>query len=64
MYELQLKIANLCVESGLPLEAIYYVLGDLYKDVTFDFLQARKKMLGKVKESEDNGDITTEMAVQ
>lgn len=33
MEELRLKLVNLCNESGLPLEAILFVVRDVYRDV-------------------------------
>ena len=33
MEELKQKLINLCNESGLPLEAIYFVVKDLFRDV-------------------------------
>lgn len=32
MLELEQKIADLCNQSGLPFEAIYFVLKDLWRD--------------------------------
>lgn len=33
MEELKQKLIDLCNESGLPLEAIYFVVKDLFRDV-------------------------------
>ena len=33
MEELKQKLVILCNESGLPLEAIYFVVKDLFRDV-------------------------------
>lgn len=32
MEELKNKIVALCNESGLPLEAIYFIIKDIYRD--------------------------------
>ena len=45
MEELKQKIIDLCNESGLPLEAIYFVVKDVWRDVeaTLRSAQAMKK---------------------
>lgn len=37
MEELRLKIINLCNESELPLEALVFVIRDVYRDVNETF---------------------------
>ena len=46
MNELKEKILKLCNESGLPLEAIIYVVKDVWRDAedTLRTLQAQQKM--------------------
>lgn len=45
MEELRLKLIETCNQSGLPLEAILFVVKDVYRDVsmTFDNLQNQKE---------------------
>lgn len=44
MEELRLNLIKLCNESGLPLEAIVFVVRDVYRDVfaTFENAQNNK----------------------
>lgn len=43
MEELRLKIIDLCNKSGLPLEAIVFVVRDVYRDVTATFDEVQKQ---------------------
>lgn len=46
MEELRQKIINLCNESGLPLEAIYFITKDIWRDVE-DTLRAYQEQQKK-----------------
>lgn len=52
MEELRLNIIKLCNESGLPLEAIVFVVRDVYRDVTATFEQVQKENQNKQEENE------------
>lgn len=45
MEELRLKLIEVCNQSGLPLEAVLFVVRDVYRDVseTFRDLQEQDK---------------------
>lgn len=43
MEELRLKIIDLCNKSGLPLEAIVFVVRDVYRDVAATFDEVQKQ---------------------
>ena len=49
MEELKQKIINLCNESGLPLEAIYFVTKDVWRDVEATIRLAQEKEIEKEK---------------
>lgn len=49
MEELRLNIINLCNESGLPLEAILFVVRDVYRDVDTTF----KEMALQIQEKQE-----------
>ena len=51
MMELKKKIVSLCNESGLPIEAILFVIKDIYRDAEESFITYKSKKL-KEKESE------------
>jgi hypothetical protein len=42
MEELKKNLIKLCNESGLPLEAVVFVIKDLYRDACDSLEQARK----------------------
>lgn len=54
MEELKQKIINLCNESGLPLEAIYFVTKDVWRDVedTLKIYKEQQKKAETKKEEE------------
>ena len=53
MEELKQKIINLCNESGLPLEAIYFITKDVWRDVESTLRAYQKK---EKQEEDKNGD--------
>jgi len=55
MNELKEKILNLCNESGLPLEAIIYVVKDVWRDAedTLRAVQAQNTQAGEAKEEKE-----------
>lgn len=55
MNELKEKILNLCNESGLPLEAIIYVVKDVWRDAedTLRTVQAQNTQAEKAKEEKE-----------
>ncbi len=52
MEELRLKIIDLCNKSGLPLEAIVFVVRDVYRDVTATFEEMQKKVKEENRQEE------------
>lgn len=50
MEELKQKIIDLCNESGLPLEAIYFVTKDVWRDVEATLRSAQMKQEKESKE--------------
>lgn len=64
MEELKIKLVNLCNQSKLPLEALYFVVKDLYRDVE-DSVRAYKEQermnLLAQAESEDDEEIEEEI---
>jgi hypothetical protein len=52
MEELKQKIIDLCNESGLPLEAIYFVTKDVWRDVE-DTLKMYKAQQNKTESKEE-----------
>lgn len=56
MNELKTKILDLCNNSGLPLEAIIFVIKDTWRDAedTFKLMQQQNEAQKKEKEEEDN----------
>lgn len=56
MNELKQQLLNICNESKLPLEAIYFIVKDLYRDVEDTFNNAllqQKKEKEEIKENDD-----------
>ena len=55
MNELKEKILNLCNESGLPLEAIIYVVKDVWRDAedTLRAVQTQNTQAEKAKEGKE-----------
>ena len=51
MEELRVNIINLCNESGLPLEAILFVVRDVYRDVNETFQNYQKAQLNIQQDS-------------
>lgn len=64
MEELKIKLVNLCNQSQLPLEALYFVVKDLYRDVEDSVRaykeQERMQLLAQA-ESEDDEDFEKEI---
>ena len=54
MDELKQKLLDACNASGLPLEAIYYVTKDLWRDVEATLNQYKLQQNTTKKESEEN----------
>ena len=52
MEELKQKLIDVCNQSGLPLEAIYFVTKDLWRDVEATLREAMKNV--SVENKEDN----------
>lgn len=50
MEELRLKLIETCNKSGLPLEAVLFVVRDVYRDVNETFETYKKRN----KEDEEN----------
>ena len=50
MEELKQKLIDLCNESGLPLEAIYFVVKDVWRDVEATLRAAAAQTAEKEKE--------------
>lgn len=44
MEELKKQLINLCNDSGLPLEAIFFVTKDLWRDVESTLREAQQRM--------------------
>ena len=44
MEELKQTLINACNESGLPLEAIYFVVKDFWRDVEYTYKITKEKM--------------------
>ena len=53
MEELKQKLVYLCNESGLPLEAIYFVVKDLFRDVDETLRKAQEAQPKEEKKDED-----------
>ena len=55
MEELKNKLLQDCNESGLPLEAIYYLVKDLFRDVsdTYENILKQKELKKEEKESSE-----------
>lgn len=53
MEELKNKLLQDCNESGLPLEAIYYLVKDLFRDVSDTYENVLKQKMTK-EETEEN----------
>lgn len=57
MIELKNKIVALCNESGLPLEAVMFVLKDLFRDAELNLKILEQKEKENIKqEEEENGE--------
>ena len=57
MEELKNKLLQDCNESGLPLEAIYYLVKDLFRDVSDTYENIlRQKELKEEKESKESSE--------
>ncbi len=52
MEELKQKIIDLCNESGLPLEAIYFVTKDVWRDVEATLRAAQESQAAAQEEKE------------
>ena len=52
MEELKQKIINLCNESGLPLEAIFFVTKDVWRDVEATLRAAQEAQTAAQEEKE------------
>lgn len=50
MEELRQKILDLCNESELPLEAIYFVVKDIWRDAESTLLQLKQQEQAKKEE--------------
>lgn len=64
MTELKRKIVTLCNESGLPIEAVLFVLRDAYRDAqeafnVYEIQEKNKKLNNKTEEEEKNGGTAT-----
>jgi hypothetical protein len=53
MEELKKQIINYCNESGLPLEAIVFVLKDAWRDAQESFEIYKEKMKNKAEETKE-----------
>ena len=52
MEELKQKLIDVCNESGLPLEAIYFVVKDVWRDVEATLRSAQERAKEQVQEKE------------
>ena len=52
MEELKQKIINLCNESQLPLECIYFVVKDVWRDVEMTLLKIKQEDQNNKEEKE------------
>ena len=52
MEELKQKIIDLCNQSGLPLEAIYFVTKDVWRDVEATLRTAQESQAAAQEEKE------------
>lgn len=52
MEELKQKIIDLCNESGLPLEAIYFVTKDVWRDVEATLRSVQETQIAAKEEKE------------
>ena len=50
MEELKQKLIDLCNESKLPLEAIYFVTKDVWRDVEMTLIKAKESQSKEEKE--------------
>ena len=53
MEELRLNIIKLCNDSGLPLEAILFVVKDIYRDVEMTFRNIPKSEITSKQEENE-----------
>ena len=53
MEELKQQIIDLCNNSGLPLEAIYFVTKDVWRDVEATLRSAQEKQAAAAKEEKE-----------
>lgn len=53
MEELKKKLIELCNESGLPLEAIFFVTKDLWRDVESTLREAQKMQQQENREEKE-----------
>jgi hypothetical protein len=53
MEELKTKLIQICNESGLPLEAIYFVVKDVWRDVEATLRSVQEKQAAAQEEKKE-----------